>query len=165
MDQRLAELLQSRSDNLATFTTECPLLLVVAEEYPGLLALTQADDDAEGRRGGARLEPQIKRAVKRLIQEGAKVGIRVFVMLQRADAATLGGTERSNLAARASFRVDNGDAVRMLHESADTLTLEALKTSAPGVGIIEHPGLPLTRFRADWLDYERYLAAIDRINT
>ncbi len=29
----------------------------------------------------------------------------------------------------------------------------------------EYPGLPLTRFRADWLDYERYLAAIDRINT
>ena len=87
---------------------------MVLEEYPGELKQLRDFDAAQDRKRGERLEPTARAAVGRLVAEGAKAGVRVLLLAQRADAEFIDGASRSNFAARVSFRVDNADAVRML---------------------------------------------------
>jgi S-DNA-T family DNA segregation ATPase FtsK/SpoIIIE len=156
MDGRIVGLLASDRDKLDDFTADLPLLVVVMEEYPGLLGAAEAQDAAEGRKPAERLASRLQRNVRRLIQEGAKVGVRVILVAQRMDAATVGGAERSNLGARFTLRVDNADAVKMLHPNASLEQIATVSGFDPGTGLVEMPGIPLQRFKADYLDYGNY---------
>lgn len=160
MDTRITTLTKHRLDKISRFDSNTPLRIVVLEEYAGLLAIAESDDQVNGRKGSDRLEPRIRRAVRRLLQEGAKVGIRVIMLVQRADANLIGGAERDNLALRISFRVDSADALRMLHGpvAAELLTGFA---DLPGVGFLQYPGQRLIRFRADHIAYAKYVAVVD----
>lgn len=160
MDLRIQGLVDATRDKLDTWTPAVPLLVVCLEEYPGLLAQAEADDAAEGRRPADRVAPRIKRSVRRLIQEGAKVGIRVILIAQRMDASIIGGAERSNLGLRITMRVDNADAVRMLHEGADAPTIDAALNSSQGLGIVQDPLRGLRRFRGDLATYEQYASYV-----
>lgn len=160
MDRRIASLPDRDLDKLTRFTPAEPILLTVLEEYPGLLAAAEADDEAEGRRSAGRLAPRIRRDVRRLIQEGAKVGVRVVMLAQRMDASIVGGAERSNIGTRVTLRVDNGDAVRMLHPSAPPELVDVMGLARPGQGVVDLPGEPLRRFKADVIDYGGYLARV-----
>ncbi|MCW0214395.1 MAG: FtsK/SpoIIIE domain-containing protein [Pseudonocardia sp.] len=116
-----------------------PLLVVVFEEYPGLLrALDQTDP---------KLGKQMRSLVSRLLAEGRKSGIRVLLITQRAEANIIGGFERAMCSLRISFRTDNRDAVRLLHPDAMADEGDRHMTAAPGVALLTSPGLPLTRFR------------------
>jgi S-DNA-T family DNA segregation ATPase FtsK/SpoIIIE len=164
MDRRITELPTLDVDQLRDFTPDSPILLVVLEEYPGLLSSAESDDEAEGRKAGEKLAPRIRRDVRRLVQESAKVGGRVFLLAQRMDASIVGGAERSNLGTRFSLRVDTADAVRMLHPSIEPGLVEALAQAKPGQGVVDTPGEPLRRFKADFLDYGGYLARVRAAN-
>ncbi len=157
MDNRIAELLLHDLDKIESYTTERPLILVVMEEYPGTLAGARSEDEVLARKPHERVAPQIARSVKRLVQEGAKVGVRVLLMAQRATAETLDGDTRSNCATRITMRVDNSAAVRLLHEDCTDELIAQCRQFEPGVGIIERPGHEITRFRADLVDYQWYL--------
>ncbi|MGL5930190.1 MAG: FtsK/SpoIIIE domain-containing protein [Dermatophilaceae bacterium] len=160
MDDRLAFLERAGLDKIDHHDADCPVILVVLEEYPGLLASARADDDATAREKTARVAPRIERAVGRLVKEGAKVGIRVLLLAQRMSANAVDTDDRSNLGLRATLRVDNRDAVRMLHDGADAGLIEDVRQFPPGVGLIEAPGRPLARWRADLTTYAEYRARV-----
>ncbi len=160
MDTRITGLLAAGKDKLDSFSEETPLLVVVLEEYPGVLGAAAAEDSENGRKPAERVKPKIQAGVRRLIQEGAKVGVRVLVLAQRMDAEIVGGAERSNLGNRLTLRVDNLDAVKMLHPMADTDTASLAAQFSPGHGLIGRPGLPTQRFRADYLAYPKYTASV-----
>ena len=160
MDCRITNLVAAEADQLNDFTPEQPLILFVCEEFPGLLAAAEAQDQAEGRKVGDRLAPRLQRGLGRLIREGAKVGIRVLLVAQRADAAIIGGSERSNLAVRVTMKVDNLDAVAMLHPTANQEHVAIMRNFAPGVGWVETPELAMTRFRTEHIAYSVYVNAI-----
>jgi len=163
MDLRTAELLNRDLDKLESYTTDQPLILVVMEEYPGTLAGAKSEDEVLARKPHERVAPQISRSVKRLVQEGAKVGVRVLLMAQRATAETLDGDTRSNCATRITMRVDNSAAVRLLHEDCPDELVVQCRQFEPGVGIIERPGHGITRFRADLVDYQWYLEKVHSV--
>lgn len=149
-------------DKLAEFTPERPLLVLVLEEYPGLLDALAEDDDAQGRKTGQKLAPRMKRAVSSLVAQGAKAGVRVVLLAQRFEAGIIGGATRSNFGFRVSLRVDNQDSVKMLHPSAPPETIESVELFQPGQGLLDRPGLPRTVFRARHVpDYGRWLAHIE----
>lgn len=106
MDRRIRVLLAQRLDKFTNFTSDLPLLVVVMEEYPGTLAALQAIDAASGARPVDRLETKVRAAVQRIALEGAKVGVRLWLVAQRADASLLTGVLRSQLTQRFSFRQD-----------------------------------------------------------
>jgi len=160
LDRRLAILLDRETDKFTAFAPDLPLVLVVLEEYPGLVAAAEDDDAATGRRAGERHAPAIRRNVARLVRESAKIGFRLVTITQRADAAILGGNERSNYAARATLRVDNPDAVRMLHPYCPEDLIDAAHRFPPGVGLFESPEYPLRRVRFPHVTYIDYLAAV-----
>lgn len=165
MDRRTALLGEMVKDKLTAFTPDLPLLVVVLEEYPGLRRAIEATDQASGGGSGSKLLPLVDLAIARLLAEGAKVGVRVFLMAQRLGVDVLKGGDRSNIPTRISFRMDKAEAVGMLHESIPGgLDVEEVRNFPPGVGLVESAiaGVPVTRFRAPLLrgDYAEYVRRI-----
>lgn len=142
-------LLTARRDGQQVF----PPRLVVIEELPGLLARAAAFDNVHGVKGVARLAPRLELALGRLAAESRKVGFTLLVAAQRWDAALLSGQVRNNFAVRLSMRGDRAS-VAMLHSDVDQDVAREQSTLPPGWGLVEMPGLPATRFRAD--SYSRH---------
>lgn len=165
MDDRIHDLVASGRDKISVFDTAVPAIVVVLEEYPGLLAQLAKDDEANGRKTGQRVAPQVERSVGRIIKEGAKVGVTVLVLAQRMSARAIDTDDRSNLPVRITLRVDNGDGVAMLHDGVNRSGMDDVRQFPPGRGLIEAPGLPLQRFQADLTEYDTYLRRVaDGIN-
>lgn len=154
---RLAELDLLGTDKIEP-DRKHPLVLMVLEEWPGTIkALKDADG---GLKPPERREGRVRAGVSRLVAEGAKVGIKVMMIAQRFDASIIGGAERSNIAYRITHRVDNGDAVRMLHEGSTPELIETVVKLAPGRAIAEWPGETPEVFQADWIEYADYRSAV-----
>lgn len=160
MDARIRGLLLEGSDKVTEFSPELPLLVVVLEEYPGTLSAARSEDDAQGRKTGERVAPKIERSVGRLVKEGAKVGVRVIVLAQRMSAKAIDTDDRSNFGVRISLRVDNADAVGMLHENA-TDWAPIVAAYPPGRALIERPGHGQTQMQVYLTEYADYRAWIE----
>lgn len=134
---------------------QAPLIVVVLEEYPGLLGAADSLDKKLGAR--------IRAAVRRLLAESRKAGLRIVLVTQRADANTIGAFERGQCGWRLSFRVENADALRMLHPSAAAELVDEHMSAAPGVALLTAPGQALTRLRGPaiggYAAYARLVAA------
>ncbi|WP_433506758.1 FtsK/SpoIIIE domain-containing protein [Pseudonocardia halophobica] len=150
MDKRVAAIPAGR--DAVILGEGCPLLVVVLEEWPGLLRLLDGADKTAGK--------QARALVARLLAEGAKAGVRVVIVTQRAEAAIVGGFERGQASHRLSFRVDTADAVRMLHPDVDPDVIAAHATAEAGVCLLTAPGRPLTRLRTRPMPYSAYVAAV-----
>lgn len=163
MDRRIADLPLAR-DAVDT-SPDLPLLVVVMEEYPGLLRALDAIKTRESNPGA-----EVRSMVARLLAEGAKAGVRVMLIAQRAEAAVVGAFERSQCSLRISFRVDNRASVELLHPGADPETADAHTTAPAGVALVSTPGRPLLRVRGPLLGgdtapgapYRAYVEAIGR---
>lgn len=156
MDRRIEQLLVSGRDKIETFSQDTPLVIVVLDEWPGALVADEesrkaARSDAPGLSG-----IPLRTGFRRLTQESAKVGFRVVAIAQRMDASIIGGAERSNLSTRLSFRVDNADAVRMLHPDAESELIAEVATFPTGVGILQRPGEKCIPFLSEYIAYEEY---------
>lgn len=156
MDSRIRDLLTSGADKITAFSASLPALWVVLEEYPGLLAAARALDAENGAKGPARVAPRLERALGRLVKEGAKVGVTVVVLAQRMSANALDTDDRANIAVRVTLRVDNGDAVAMLHDGLTRDGIDRVRQFAPGVAVMEAPGIPARRVRFHYTDYATY---------
>lgn len=154
MDARIRELPADRDS--IEITTARPLIVVVLEEYPGLLrvldaAKTRGDDP------GAR----VRALVSRLLAEGAKAGVRVVILAQRAEASVVGAFERAMCSLRISFRVDNRASVELLHPGADPAVADGHTAALPGVALLSRPGHELARIRAPYVGgYSDYAATV-----
>ena len=154
MDRRIVELPPDR-DTLAV-TAAMPLLVVVLEELAGLLRALDAAKAAKDDPG-----KRVRALLGRLLAEGAKVGVRVILLVQRAEAAVVGAFERAMCSLRISFRTDNRASVELLHPGADPAVADAHTTAEPGIALVSMPGRPLTRMRAPFLGgYPEYVAAV-----
>jgi S-DNA-T family DNA segregation ATPase FtsK/SpoIIIE len=151
MDSRL-DAMPPRRDSITPTTTN-PLVLVVLEEFPGLLRAAQVKD--------RKLAERITSAVLRLLSEGRKAAFRVLMLAQRFEAnAVGGGYARDQFAVRLSFRVP-AESLAMLHgDDARALGAEHAN-AAPGVAYLSAPGHDCTRLRAPYVG--GYGAYCDRI--
>ncbi|WP_226359143.1 hypothetical protein [Pseudonocardia sp. ICBG601] len=106
---------------------------------------------------------RVRALIGRLLAEGAKAGVRVVLVVQRAEAALMGAFERAQCSVKVSFRSDNPAAVELLHPGAARDVAEAHVSALPGVGLLSVPGAPLTRFRAphvgSYADYAEKIRA------
>lgn len=162
MDGRISKLLERRLDKFDRphFSSDFPLLVVLLEEWPGTLAALASADVASGAKAAARVESRIRAAVQRLALEGAKVGVRLWIVAQRADASLLTGVLRSQLTQRLSFAQDD-DGLRMLHEGITPEDISAAQRFLPGQAFAEMAGvLPRTQYRADSITYAQLVACM-----
>src|SRR5690606_28421959 len=151
MDARIAELPEGA--DRVEIGPDQPLVLVVMEEFPSLVkALKASNKAAYGR---------LSAALFRLLTEGAKAGIRVLLVSQRADAEIVGGFERAQCSTRLSYRVDSVDALRMLHPGVGPELAAEHATVRPGICLLASPGAPLTRLRARKTSHADYMKTVD----
>ena len=144
MERRL-RLMPADQDVLPT-SQDVPLMLVVIEEYPGLLEAAAALDAISGSK--SKIVAQIRSAVGRLLAESAKVGMRVMLITQRAEASIIGGFHRGQAPLRVSFRVEDVESVRMLHPTCTDEDAATHTRTVPGRALVTGVGLPLSRLRA-----------------
>lgn len=157
MDERITKIPDDR--DVFECTDADPYLFVVLEELPGLLRLAAQED---GKKNGP-LQTAIKAAFGRLLAEGAKAGVRLLALTQRADADIIGGFERGQAPLRISFSVDSRDAVRMLHPAAPLDVADAHLSAPPSYALVSAPGLACGRLRSPYMgDYRSYRDAIAR---
>jgi S-DNA-T family DNA segregation ATPase FtsK/SpoIIIE len=158
MDRRL-EAIPLRRDKIEP-SPETPTVLVVLEEFPGLLRA--ADALPKPKRGeGVPVGDRIRSAVLRLLSEGRKAAFRVLMLAQRFEATAVGGGyARDQFALRLSFRVP-ADSLEMLH-GADARPLgPEHANAAPGIAYLSGLGRDCERIRVPYLgEYGEY---VDRI--
>lgn len=158
MDRRIDHLRRTGRDKLSPDERDLPVLLVVIDEYPAVVARAQAHDRTNGTR--SRTHPRIINAVGRLVREGAKANVQVMIIAQRFDANLLGGDVRSNFPTRITFRMDNADGVHMLHPDADADLVDTVTGFPPGRALVETPGHPRSITQIDHMTYEEYREAV-----
>lgn len=156
MDARIRDLLDAGLDKVEEFTPALPAVWVVLEEYPGLLTAAKALDTQRNAKAGDRLAPRLEAIIGRLVKEGAKVGVCILAIAQRMSAEAIKTDDRMNLALRITHRVDNTDAVAMLHEGLEHDQVKAVRKFAPGVAIAENVGLDTRRVRMFYTSYRAY---------
>ena len=146
-----------RADKM-TATPETPTVVVVLEEYSGILAACDTHD--AGAKPAERLKPRVQGAVGRLLREGAKCQILVWALLQRPDANLIGGGDRAQYARRITHRLDNKDGVVMLNEAATDDQIGKVLTFPTGVGLLNEAGEQYRFFRSAYLPYSEYMQDI-----
>lgn len=154
MDERNAQMMPRRIEKFTVFTEEEPLILLVLEEYASLMAQASNQD--------RKAHAEIKLLVGRLFAEGAKAGIRMVLILQRAEAAIMDGATRANAAQRISLGVDSGATVALLHDGIDKEIAERVHSFANGRFLIDQRRR-LRIGQADFLEYKDYWAAMDEL--
>ena len=160
MERRL-ETIPPRRDTIEP-TPATPTVLVVLEEFPGLLRA--ADALPRPKRGeGVSVGDRIRSAVLRLLSEGRKAALRVLMLAQRFEATAVGGGyARDQLGLRLSFRVP-ADSLEMLHGSDARPLGQEHANAAPGVAYLSGLGRDCERIRVPYLgDYGEYVDRVQR---
>ncbi|MFC4951278.1 hypothetical protein [Pseudonocardia sp. GCM10023141] len=154
MDERITELPADR--DTIEINDKHPMILVVLEELAGLLRCVdglKTPKDDPGKR--------LRALIARLLAESAKVGIRVLILVQRAEAAVIGAFERAMCSLRISFRTDNRASVDLLHPGTPADLADSHTTAQPGIALMSAPGHELARIRAPFLGgYAEYASAV-----
>jgi hypothetical protein len=155
MQQRLGAI-PKRCDVLPV-SAEYPMVFVVLEEWLGVLNLAGSDK---------KLRERLATGVRRLATESGKVGMRLIMLVQRAEATEMGGAlVRSQFAHRLSLPVDNLESIRLLHPTVPTGLAEAhIRCGQAGFALYEGPGREVGRLRTPWVgDYGSYWDAITTV--
>jgi S-DNA-T family DNA segregation ATPase FtsK/SpoIIIE len=128
-----------------------PLVLVVLEEFAGLIRAARSSGPGKAHEG-------IQRSVGRLASEGHKAGYRLLTVSQRLDADIFGGgAVRSQYGLRISFGSD-ADALKMVHPDVSPDQVAEHATALPGIALVSGFGLPLERIRGPYIGgrYRQY---------
>ena len=158
MDERLARM--PADQDILTTDEQTPVILFVCEElagtYRALDGLKTKDNDPG---------KQLRACLARLLSESHKVGIRCLLLLQRAEASIVDAAVRAQCSGRISFRVDSTDSLKLLHDADGALSVAGEHIKAlPGVGVIQWPGMDLSRFRAPFIGQPPYRCYIDAVS-
>lgn len=151
MDERLRLIDEEHhTDNITPgeFTEQLPVEVVILEEYGALIKRASQSDDRK-------VIKHIQSQVSRLCSEGRKVGIRVVLIIQRADAEVVGGSDRSQFGTAITMHVDKPEAVRMLHARATDEDMARVLTFPPGRCLFDQ-GKQLKYMQGDFCDYQDY---------
>lgn len=159
MNRRIATLSELRTDSVS-ISEDVPLIVLVLEEFPGIISGAEQHDKATGARTDARIAPRLRLLLGKLVAEGRKAGIRVVLLAQRADAEVIDGRSRSNFTHLISLRTDSAG-VAMLHPTAEPSMLAGVP---PGRGLAEGSAMPLSLVQLAYMGgYGDYLAQCDRM--
>lgn len=164
-DRRISKMRELRIDKYELFSARFPLLLLVLEEFPGILEAADDQDIIEDRKAGKKVGNRIRALVRQIAAQSAKAGVRILLLAQRAEANILGGNARSNFAIKMSLRVDEPESLKMLHPSATPEDCEAAGLFKPGQAFFDRPGdgrqIIRNHFVGEYRKYFDYVLSCD----
>lgn len=164
-DRRISLFWERRIDKVSSFSARLPLILLVLEEFPGIIEGAQDYDATSGAKAADRIAPRITSLVRQIAAQSAKAGVRMLLLAQRAEASIVGGNARSNFAVKMTLRVDEPESVRMLHPNATPEECAQVEGFMPGQGFFDQPGLRRQMIRTvrvgDYATYARFVEGSD----
>lgn len=140
-DRRIERFWEHRIDKISSFSPALPLILLVLEEFPGIIEGATDFDALSGLKPADRYAPRITSLVRQIAAQSAKAGIRMLLLAQRAEASIVGGNARSNFAVKMTLRVDEPESVKMLHPNATSEECAQVESFVPGQGFFDQPGI------------------------
>ena len=152
MRERIASL--GWAEKINDFSTETPVIVVILEEYANFLTALEGHG-----KDGKKLKARVVSLVGTLLREGAKVGVEVFTILQRAEASVL--HDRSQYSLRISYRQDNRDSIGMLFDQPEPEEISRIVSLSPGRGVLCDAGQPLRWFQTPNPAYSDYVHAVE----
>lgn len=131
MDRRQSIFWSKRTDKITDFSPEVPLILLVIDEVSNYT------------NWGDRKKAEAFRAeLQAVASQGAKFGIRLWLLGQKLEAAVLNTATRTNLTSRISHRVDTMEDFLHLFPDGRDLEVNAADRSIPqGIGIAAVQGM------------------------
>lgn len=158
--ERCVEVMRERISSLGwaekinDFSTETPVIVVILEEYANFLTALEGHG-----KDGKKLKARVVSLVGTLLREGAKVGVVVFTILQRAEAAVL--HDRSQYSVRISYRQDNRDSIAMLFDQPEPDEISRIVALSPGRGVLSDNGQALRWFQTPNPAYADYVRTVE----
>lgn len=158
--ERCVEVMRSRisalgwAEKIGDFSTDVPVIVVVLEEYANFLTALEGYG-----KDGKKLRAKVVSLVGTLLREGAKVGVEVVTILQRAEAAVL--HDRSQYSLRVSYRQDNRDSIGMLFDQPEPEEISRIVSLSPGRGVLSDNGQKLRWFQTPNPAYSDYVHAVE----
>lgn len=158
--ERCVEVMRERisslgwAEKISDFSTGCPVIVVVLEEYANFLVAAESHG-----KDGKKLKAKIISLVGTLLREGAKVGVLCFTILQRAEAAVL--HDRSQYSLRVSYRQDNRDSIGMLFDQPEPEEISRIVSLSPGRGVLSDNGQKLRWFQTPNPAYADYVRTVE----
>ena len=146
----------ARTDKITEFSPELPLLVVVIDEVAHYTRHTD-------RKARERFEAHLLA----IASQGAKYGVRLWLITQKPSAEVLTTALRTNLSTRICHRVDTTeDYLHLFPDGRDLDITAADRTLPPGVAITSTPGTPTpVRMRAVHLPTEACWRINDTLTT
>lgn len=158
--ERCVEVMRSRiaslgwAEKISDFSTETPVIVLVLEEYANFLVALEGHG-----KDGKKLRARVVSLVGTLLREGAKVGVTVLTILQRAEAAVL--HDRSQYSLRVSYRQDNLDSIKMLFDQPEQSDVSRIVSLSPGRGVLSDNGQALCWFQTPNPAYSDYVRTVE----
>lgn len=153
MDRRIVELrrIRPRTDVIPV-GPEFPLIVLIVEEGAAVAKIC----------GHTATKPSdVHKGLGRLLAEGAKAGIRVVTLVQRAEATVIGSFERDQAMTRLTFAVNDPNTIKMLHNGVPDEVMQTHGAVAKGAALLTMPGVSLVRMRAPWIGgYAAYCSLV-----
>lgn len=150
MINRLKRLPSLNVPEIKNFTPENPLLYILIDEFPGI------EKNLKDQLGSA-AAIRFTTLISQFLAEGRKVGFRVHVIMQQANAQNLSTQDRGNISTRITFRVEENISALMLHPEGVNVT--EMVDFIAGMGFYQAPGVRPQKFRAAY--YEKDPSAKD----
>lgn len=158
--ERCVEVMRSRiaslgwAEKISDFSTDVPLIVIVLEEYANFLVAAESHG-----KDGKKIRAKIVSLVGTLLREGAKVGVTVLTILQRAEAAVL--HDRSQYSLRISYRQDNLDSIKMMFDQPEQSDVSRIVSLSPGRGVLSDNGQSLRWFQTPNPAYSDYVYTVE----
>nr|WP_015061604.1 FtsK/SpoIIIE domain-containing protein [Streptomyces sp. X335]AFK25583.1 tra protein [Streptomyces sp. X335] len=154
MDRRQGVFWAKRTDKITEFSPELPLILLVIDEVSNF---TNWGDKKKAEAFRAELQA--------VASQGAKFGIRLWLLGQKLEAAVLSTSTRTNLTSRISHQVDTMEDFLHLFPDGRDLEVNAADRAMPqGIGIAAVHGMTTpVRARSVYLPTEHCWTIADAI--
>lgn len=130
MIDRLKNLPSMNVPEMKNFTSDNPLLYILIDEFPGI-------EKNLKNQLGASVANRFTTLISQFLAEGRKVGFRVHVIMQQANAQNLSTQDRGNISTRITFRVDENISALMLHPEG--VNASDMIDFIPGMGFYQAP--------------------------
>lgn len=158
LDDRMTLLREQEIEKFRDFSQDFPAVVVVIEEYPGLIRTLRMHDSQQTKTAD-KIEKRYLSLLGRLVGEGAKVGIRLVLLAQRISAEVIDTDSRENFMQKITLGVNKTESVGMLNDELTPEEKHRVTTFSNGRFVIAQKRK--TFFcQADYLEYEDYKRAV-----
>lgn len=163
MHRRIRQLSELGTDQMGPneICEENPLIFVVLEEYPGIHRRCVRYDRTHGLKGEHRMAVRFESLLTEILEESAKVAIRLVLIAQQVKADILPTDARGQFGLGIAFRTEESMSIPMILGDVTTEQKSEIMHFKPGQAMVKRPGHEYRSIETDFVgSYSRFQKAM-----